>query len=100
MTEEYESGPEFSVECAGIVANILSNVLAPAVEIAVMPHRLKVDTESPTNRLEALRQKLLREAKSTFSEGVPYGLEAKGMSESITLIEWVCDCVRDQIGKG
>jgi hypothetical protein len=100
MTDELEAGPEFSLECAGIIANILSSVLAPAVEIAVMPERLKVDTESAANRLEALRQKLLREAKSTFSEGVPYSLEVKGMSEALTLIEWVCDCVRDQIGKG
>jgi hypothetical protein len=97
MTEELEGGPEFSVDCAAVIANILTCVLAHAVEIAVVPDRLKIDSVSATARLEALEQKLLREAKSVFSEGIPYSLEAKGVTEAITIIEWVCRCTRDQI---
>jgi hypothetical protein len=95
MSDHLEHGPEISVDAAPIVATILACVLAQ--EIAVMPDRLKVDDKSPAGTLEALRQKLLREAKSTPTDGATHDLEAKGMTESITVIEWVCDCVRDQI---
>ncbi len=97
MGEEMEGGPEFSVETAPIIANILTCVLAIAAEFVVMPDRLEVDDVSAAGRLEALRQKLLREAKSAFTEGAPYSMEAKGMSEASAIIDWVCDCVRDQI---
>jgi len=94
---EMESGPEFSVECAGIIANVLTCVLAPAVKFAVVPDGTNIDPVLAAARLKTLRQKLLREAKSAFSEGVPYSLEAKGVSEALAIIEWVCDCVHNQI---
>jgi len=77
MSDQFENGPEFSVECASIIATVLTCALAPAVEFAVMPDRLEVDAKSPADRLKTLRQKLLREAKEALPDGVPYGLEEK-----------------------
>jgi hypothetical protein len=93
MTDNLESGPEFSVDCAPIITTVLTCVLARAVKDAATSES---DTALSADRLETLRQELLREAKSAFSEGVPYGIEAKGVAEALTIINWVCDCVRDQ----
>src|SRR5579863_4897330 len=94
---EIDNGPEFSVECATVIATVLTCVLAPAVQFAVMPDSLQINADPPADRLETLRQKLLSEAKDAIADGAPYSLEAKGKTEAMAIIDWVCDCVKDQI---
>jgi hypothetical protein len=62
-----------------------------------MSDRLEVDGVTPADRLEALREKLQREAKSAVADCAPYSLEARGKTEAIAIIEWVCKCVREQM---
>jgi hypothetical protein len=92
-----QAGPEFSIDAAPVIVTVLTVVLSQAVEAAVVPDRLKVDETSPAGRLKALREKLLGEAKRAFTEGAPYSTEATGMAEAMVIIDWVCDCVREQI---
>jgi len=68
-----------------------------AVEAAIFPDRLKVDSDTKLARLETLTKELIHEAKNAVTEGVSETDDASGIAAVVAIINEIAGGLRDEI---
>jgi hypothetical protein len=101
MSKNPQNRPPLPINLPGasVVAVVasLTTTLQLAIELAVFPERIEVENKSRWARLEALTEKLFREAKSTPTDAISEADETAGMNMTLAIIKDITDRIRNEI---